>query len=111
MPYPSNVATAVEVEEIVRSYGAVPATIGIIDGQVSAGLTPDQLETLGKAGSSAQKCSRYGADCAHGVPSGGQSLMLLLRGGMNRHTHTGVTLHCALHRVEWGPPLWQAPCA
>jgi pseudouridine-5'-phosphate glycosidase len=32
MPYPQNVETALAVEKIIREHGAVPATIGIIDG-------------------------------------------------------------------------------
>ncbi|KAJ0021248.1 hypothetical protein Pint_30896 [Pistacia integerrima] len=32
MPYPQNLETAKEVEEIVRDNGAVPATIAILDG-------------------------------------------------------------------------------
>ncbi len=38
MPYPSNLDTALEVEHIVRSRGAVPATIGVLDGRVHIGL-------------------------------------------------------------------------
>ncbi len=49
MPYPQNVQTAREVEEIVRSYGAVPATIAIIDGQLKIGLTDEELEMFGNA--------------------------------------------------------------
>ena len=32
MPYPRNVQTALSVEKTVRDNGAVPATMGIIDG-------------------------------------------------------------------------------
>nr|WP_106781170.1 pseudouridine-5'-phosphate glycosidase [Lysinibacillus timonensis] len=49
MPYPQNVQTAREVEEIVRSYGAVPATIAIIDGKIKIGLTDEELEMFGNA--------------------------------------------------------------
>lgn len=38
MPYPVNLKTAKSVENIVRSTGAVPATIGIIEGRVKIGL-------------------------------------------------------------------------
>ena len=38
MPYPTNLETAMAVEEIVRAKGAVPATIGIIAGQITVGL-------------------------------------------------------------------------
>ena len=46
MPYPHNVQMAVEVEEIVRTNGAVPATIAVIDGECCVGLSPAQLERL-----------------------------------------------------------------
>lgn len=46
MPYPQNVEMAREVEEIVRSNGAVPATIAILDGVPRIGLTADDLELL-----------------------------------------------------------------
>ena len=32
MPYPKNVETALQVEQIIRDNGAVPATIAIIEG-------------------------------------------------------------------------------
>jgi pseudouridine-5'-phosphate glycosidase len=46
MPYPRNVETAREVEEIIRNNGAVPATIAIIDGKIKIGLSEDELEFL-----------------------------------------------------------------
>lgn len=58
MPYPDNLKTAQEVEQIVRDNGAVPATIGIISGQVHIGLSPEALESLARAGPSCVKCSR-----------------------------------------------------
>jgi pseudouridine-5'-phosphate glycosidase len=47
MPYPQNVTTAREVEQVIRDAGAVPATIAIIDGRVCIGLSDEQLELLG----------------------------------------------------------------
>jgi pseudouridine-5'-phosphate glycosidase len=47
MPYPDNVATAREVEQIIRDNGAVPATIAILDGIPLIGLDDAQLELLG----------------------------------------------------------------
>jgi pseudouridine-5'-phosphate glycosidase len=38
MPYPQNVETARQVEQVVRDNGAVPATIAIIDGRLKVGL-------------------------------------------------------------------------
>ncbi len=49
MPYPQNLETALKVEEIVRSFGAVPATIGIIKGKLKAGLTIEELEYFATA--------------------------------------------------------------
>ena len=48
MPYPKNVETALRVEEVIRSHGAVPATIGIIDGEPIVGMTPEEIEQFGK---------------------------------------------------------------
>jgi pseudouridine-5'-phosphate glycosidase len=49
MPYPQNVTTAREVEQIIRDAGAVPATIAIIGGKICIGLTEEQLEELGNS--------------------------------------------------------------
>jgi pseudouridine-5'-phosphate glycosidase len=46
MPYPTNVQTAREVEAIIRSYGAVPATIAVLNGRIHIGLSDDDLEYL-----------------------------------------------------------------
>lgn len=43
MPYPQNKTTAMEVEDIIRSYGAIPATIAIKDGKIKIGLSSDEL--------------------------------------------------------------------
>ena len=48
MPYPKNVETALKVEQTIRDNGAVPATIGIIDGIAVVGMTPDEIEQFGK---------------------------------------------------------------
>jgi len=46
MPYPQNVAMATEVEGIVRTHGAVPATIAVLGGVPRIGLSADDLELL-----------------------------------------------------------------
>lgn len=46
LPRPINVETARRMESIVREAGATPATIGIIDGQLIAGLDDDQIQLL-----------------------------------------------------------------
>ena len=46
LPRPRNLEVALEVEEIVRSKGAVPATIALIDGHIHVGLEPDELNRI-----------------------------------------------------------------
>lgn len=58
MPYPQNVATALQVEQEVRNHGAVPATIAIVNGRLKAGLSAAEIETLGKSGRDVVKVSR-----------------------------------------------------
>ncbi len=58
MPYPQNVETALNVEKIIREHGAEPATIAIIGGRLKAGLTPEEIDYLGKTGSGVTKASR-----------------------------------------------------
>ena len=58
MPYPQNVETALKVEEIIRSCGAVPATIAILGGRLKAGCSKDEIEHLGKKGLAVTKVSR-----------------------------------------------------
>ena len=58
MPYPQNVATALQVEDEVRQHGAVPATIAIVNGRLKAGLSRDEIEQLGRAGHAVTKVSR-----------------------------------------------------
>jgi pseudouridine-5'-phosphate glycosidase len=49
MPYPQNVETARAVEAIVRTEGAVPATIAVIGGRIAVGLDAKALDKLGSA--------------------------------------------------------------
>ncbi len=58
MPYPQNKETALQVEEIIRSEGAVPATMAIIQGRLKIGCTPEDIEYLGKKGLAVNKTSR-----------------------------------------------------
>lgn len=49
MLYPQNIRTALEVEEIVRKNGAVPATIAIFNGKCHAGLSKEHLKYFASA--------------------------------------------------------------
>jgi len=57
MPYPQNLELARELEQIVFSQGAVPATIAVIDGLIKIGLNDSELEMLSKKRLKATKLS------------------------------------------------------
>jgi pseudouridine-5'-phosphate glycosidase len=48
LPYPENLKLAQDMEYTVRSQGAVPATIGVLDGKIHIGLSSEQIERLAK---------------------------------------------------------------
>ena len=59
LPYPTNVETALAMEAAVRESGAIPATIAILKGKITVGITKSQIEELGQApDGSVRKCSR-----------------------------------------------------
>lgn len=58
MPYPQNVKTAREVEQIIRDNGAVPATIAILEGRIKIGLSDEELEMFGKSADVAKASRR-----------------------------------------------------
>lgn len=68
MPFPQNVETARRVEAEVRSQGATPATIAILDRKIHVGLTEAELDALGQA-TGVAKLSR--ADLAACLATGG----------------------------------------
>ena len=49
MPYPQNVQTAELVNEVIRSHGAVPATIGILSGKIKVGMDREEIEYMARA--------------------------------------------------------------
>jgi pseudouridine-5'-phosphate glycosidase len=49
MPYPDNFNTAMDVEGIIRKAGALPATIAVLNGEMTVGLTEDEVRFLATA--------------------------------------------------------------
>jgi pseudouridine-5'-phosphate glycosidase len=49
LPRPQNLDTAQRLEQLVRSSGAVPATIAILKGHLHVGLSTDQLEYIAES--------------------------------------------------------------
>ncbi len=58
MPYPQNLETALMLEQEVRKYGAIPATIALLNGKIKVGLTVDEITYLAKEGLRVHKTSR-----------------------------------------------------
>jgi pseudouridine-5'-phosphate glycosidase len=58
MPYPENMQTALEIEQLIKDQGAVPATIAILDGVIHIGLTTHQISSLAQKGHECVKCTR-----------------------------------------------------
>ncbi len=58
MPYPKNMETALQVEQIVRDNNAIPATIAIINGKLKAGLSNNEIKLLAQEGPKVIKTSR-----------------------------------------------------
>jgi len=54
-PHPEGVEVGAASEAAVRAAGAIPATIGVIDGRIRVGLTPVEVARFGAAGSAARK--------------------------------------------------------
>lgn len=88
MPYPQNVQTALEVERIVRAEGCTPATVAVINGVLTVGCDPDQIELLGKMGTSAVKVSR------RDLP------IVAAQGKMGATTVAGTMYACGLAGVD-----------
>jgi pseudouridine-5'-phosphate glycosidase len=68
LPYPQNRDTALAMEQAVRDEGAVPATIAILKGQITVGLSQDEVEMLAQMPTgSVRKCSRRDIAIAVGL--------------------------------------------
>ena len=58
LPYPENLKLAAEMEALVREEGAVPATIAVMDGELRAGLSTQDVERLADEDQEVRKISR-----------------------------------------------------
>ena len=58
MPWPRNLETARAAEAAVREAGAVPATVAVLDGRPTVGLTDPELEALAQGDGDMAKASR-----------------------------------------------------
>ena len=94
MPYPSNVETALAVEQIVRDAGAIPKTLGILNGELIVGMTPDQIEQLATLPDVWKACERdislARARRANAALTAGASLSVAARSGIDVFVTGGI---------------------
>jgi pseudouridylate synthase len=81
MPYPRNYETALLLENTVREYNAVPATIAILDGKIKVGLDKKDIEILASS-KNIYKASR-------------RDLPVMVSKKLNAATTVAATMICA----------------
>jgi len=88
-PAGEGFGVALDAERRVREAGAVPATVGVLDGRVQVGLTAEELERFAAAGESARK-------------AGPRDLAVCIAEGVLGATTVGGTLAaCSAARVSF----------
>ena len=82
MPYPENKETALTREKIIREEGAVPATIAIINGVMTVGLTAEEIDYIARLGKDVIKTSR-------------RDLPIIISKGLTGATTVSTTMYIA----------------
>ena len=83
LPYPSSLEVPLSLEAMVRSTGAIPATIGIIEGRVKVGLERYELERLAERKGKPSKISRRDIAAAIATEADGGALCCSCYSGVN----------------------------
>lgn len=81
MPYPNNLTTAIEVENIIRKQGAIPATIALHQGKIHIGLTNKTMEHL--------------ASSKEVIKASRRDISFILSRKMTASTTVAATMFCA----------------
>lgn len=74
LPRPANLKAARDIEARVRDWGAVPATIGVVEGRVVVGLDPGEMEGLAESREARKVSLRDMAACAASGADGGTTV-------------------------------------
>lgn len=86
LPTPRNVEVAAQIEETVRAHGAVPATIGMVDGTIVVGLSAHEVALLATTPDVAKLSVRdlavAAAAGAHGATTVASTAALAARAGI-----------------------------
>src|SRR5215212_5566270 len=94
LPRPQNLQTAHRLQDIVREAGAVPATIAIIDGKLTIGLSDDQIKSLADGGGirkiSTRDISLAIAQCWNGATTVASTIWIAHRAGIKVFATGGI---------------------
>lgn len=94
MPRPTNIETALAVEEIIRSEGVIPASIGLIEGDIVCGLSPDELSFLAYADdvvkAQERDLARARITGRSGATTVGATLFVASQAGIRVHVTGGI---------------------
>ncbi|GIY61192.1 hypothetical protein CDAR_249841 [Caerostris darwini] len=119
LPYPENIKTVNEMEKIVRSSNATPATIGIIGGKVIIGMNSTEISSIASKSKNTVKVSRR--DLPYVISqsvNGGTTVaatMILAKmagisvfatggiGGVHRGAETSMDISADLHELSRTP--------
>lgn len=83
LPSPANVELALSIEAELRAAGVEPATVGVIHGRVTVGLSAGEIESLG------------GGRGVSPVKAAARDLGWVVSGGLSAGTTVSATLACA----------------
>lgn len=95
LPYPENLETALELEQTIRDKGAVPATIAVINGIATAGLTEKELAILSSPDEDILKLSRrdlpyaFSKKC-HGATTVASTMLIAAAAGISVFATGGI---------------------
>ncbi len=94
MPRPTNIETALAVESIIRDRGVIPASVGLIDGQIVCGLSASELEFLAYSDdvikAQERDLARATATGRSGATTVGATLFVAAHFGIRVHVTGGI---------------------
>jgi len=94
MPYPANRDTAMAVEQIVRDHGAIPATLGMLHGEIVVGLSAEEIEIMATAKGVEKAGERdlpvFAAQRRHAAVTAGASIAIAAAVGIDVFVTGGI---------------------
>lgn len=95
LPHPENLQTAHDLEDCIRSNGAVPATIAVIKGVAKAGLSAEELSLLSNPENEILKLSRRDLPFAfsqqrHGATTVASTMVIAAAAGISVFATGGI---------------------